>query len=395
MISTFRIDRFKRHLHRKIAMRELTVLTGANSAGKSALLQCLLLFRQAGAANGLGWVELNGPFGLSLGEARDVLHASADPSEGIGFTVIDSERKHYHVELRATDDRSRRLTIDSQPGRFPSPLAGGRRNFVYLGAERLGPRDVFEAVSLDEGDLNVGPRGEAVAQVLSQLESSAVRASLLHPETAARDERPALLSQVELWLSDIVAPMRLGTRWVDGTNVIALRFRRPGFRSEWERPANVGFGVSYALPIIVSGLSINPGGLLLVENPEGHLHPRGQSKMGSFLARVAASGVQVVVETHSDHVLNGVRRAVAAERVLGHAQAQLHFFDGESDEVAPIEIRADGELSVWPERFFDQGQVDRNALDRARAHGNDGDETGLNDDCEIETIAPLSERVTP
>ncbi|HEU4404766.1 MAG TPA: AAA family ATPase [Polyangiaceae bacterium] len=373
MISTFRIERFKRYLKKELPLRELTVLAGANSAGKSALLQCLLLFRQASVAGGRSdWVELNGPFGLSLGEARDVVHAEADlEREGVALAVIDAKGTRYGITFRAArDPRSRRLIIESQPGRFPQSLAGNQRSFVYLGADRLGPRDVFEAVSLDHDDLNVGPRGEAVAQVLSQLDSSVVREALVHPETEARGARQTLPAQAELWLSDIVAPMRLDARWIDGTNVITLRFRRPGFRSEWERPSNVGFGVSYALPIIVGGLSVGQGGMLLVENPEAHLHPRGQSNIGAFLARVAASGVQVVLETHSDHVLNGIRRAVAAECVLGPGQAVLHFFDAEGDGGEPtierVEIRPDGELSARPERFFEHEPGGLGAPARAR-----------------------------
>lgn len=375
MIAAFRIERFKRYLKKELPMRELTVLAGGNSAGKSAFLQCLLLFRQASVAGGRSdWVELNGPFGLSLGEARDVLHTEADLSEGVALTVTNPKGTQYGVKFRASGDhRSRRLIIESQPGRFPDSLAGSRRSFVYLGADRLGPRDVFEAVSLDHDDLNVGPRGEAVAQVLSQLDSSVVREALVHPETEARGARQALPAQAELWLSDIVAPMHLDARWVDGTNVITLRFRRPGFRSEWERPSNVGFGVSYALPIIVGGLSVSEGGMLLVENPEAHLHPRGQSNIGAFLARVAASGVQVILETHSDHVLNGIRRAIAADRLLASRQAVLHFFDAEGAEGEPsierVEIRPDGELSARPERFFDQHKADLGVLARAREGG--------------------------
>ena len=75
------------------------------------------------------------------------------------------------------------------------------------------------------------------------------------------------------------------------------------------RPTNMGFGVSYALPVITAGLLAPAGSLLVVENPEAHLHPAGQSRVGRFLAHLAASGVQVVAETHSDHVLNGVRLA--------------------------------------------------------------------------------------
>ena len=371
MIAAFRIENFKGYARQELPLRELTVLTGANSAGKSSLLQCLLLYRQASLARGLDWVELNGPFGLSLGEAHDVLHAAGNVGEGIVLTVSDASGKHYRVEFRPARERSGRLNIYSQPGKFPPPLAGARRDFVYLSADRLGPRDVFEAVSLDEEGLNVGPRGEAVAQVLAQLDSSVVREALVHPETAARGERTTVPAQAELWLSDIVAPMQLAAQWVDGTNVIKLRFRRPGFPSEWERPSNVGFGVSHALPLIVGGLSVGRGGILLVENPEAHLHPRGQSKMGAFLARVAASGVQVILETHSDHVLNGIRRAIAADGVLEPGRAVLHFFDaGAEGDGAPsierIEVRPDGELTSWPERFFDQRQADHGALARAR-----------------------------
>ena len=76
------------------------------------------------------------------------------------------------------------------------------------------------------------------------------------------------------------------------------------------RPTNVGFGITYALPIVVSALSARPGSLLIVENPEAHLHPRGQVKMGELLCQASEAGIQVLIETHSDHVLNGIRLAV-------------------------------------------------------------------------------------
>lgn len=60
----------------------------------------------------------------------------------------------------------------------------------------------------------------------------------------------------------------------------------------------MGFGLSYALPIVVGGLVAAKDGLLIVENPEAHLHPQGQSNMGQFLAWLAGKGVQVIVETH-------------------------------------------------------------------------------------------------
>ncbi len=167
---------------------------------------------------------------------------------------------------------------------------------------------------------------------------------------------------MEAWLSDVVRPVELDTVWFSNTNVTALRFRAPG--DEWVRAPNMGFGVSYALPIILAGMFINPGGLLIIENPEAHLHPAGQSRMGYFVSMLAASGVQVVVETHSDHVLNGIRRAIGESGLLAHQAAVVHFFDQEGNSA--LHFNRAGNLDTWPSRFFDQYQIDVSALARAR-----------------------------
>ena len=94
----------------------------------------------------------------------------------------------------------------------------------------------------------------------------------------------------------------------------------------------MGFGLSYSLPVVVAGLvAPQRDALLIVENPEAHLHPAGQSRMGTFLATVAATGVQVLAEAHSDHVLNGIRRAIGEHGVLQPADALVHFFDAKED----------------------------------------------------------------
>lgn len=78
---------------------------------------------------------------------------------------------------------------------------------------------------------------------------------------------------------------------------------------------NMGFGVSYSLPIIVALLSAREGDILVLENPEAHLHPRGQRKIGELVALAAANGVQIFMETHSDHVLNGIRLSVRNKKI--------------------------------------------------------------------------------
>ena len=130
------------------------------------------------------------------------------------------------------------------------------------------------------------------------------------------------------------------------------------------RPTNVGFGITYALPIVVSVLSARPGGLVIVENPEAHLHPRGQVKMGELLCRAAAGGIQILVETHSDHVLNGIRLAVKG-RLATPADVALYHSKwepgGKSPSLTSLTVKEDGRLSEWPDGFFDE--IER-SLDR-------------------------------
>ena len=126
------------------------------------------------------------------------------------------------------------------------------------------------------------------------------------------------------------------------------------------RPVHCGFGITQILPIIVAALSIPKGDLLLIENPEVHLHPAGQALMGGFLAEVAHSGIQVIVETHSDHILNGIRRAIKSGNIPAEDVA-LHFFRArvpDAPQVLTPALDSTGNIDVWPDGFFDQFDKD-------------------------------------
>jgi predicted ATPase len=111
-------------------------------------------------------------------------------------------------------------------------------------------------------------------------------------------------------------------------------------------------------------LSSQPGSLLLLENPEAHLHPQGQVKMGELMARAANAGVQIICETHSDHILNGIRLAskgVPETAKIDPANVALHFFQRSKEvinkpsvEILTPELDEEGRLDFWPEGFFDE-----------------------------------------
>jgi predicted ATPase len=111
-------------------------------------------------------------------------------------------------------------------------------------------------------------------------------------------------------------------------------------------------------------LLAKPGQVLIIDSPEAHLHPLGQSRIGRFLAQMAATGVQIILETHSDHVLNGIRLAVR-DSLIKPDQVMIHFFNRASEiqsvdfpRVVSPAIDTQGNLSEWPDGFFDQSDKD-------------------------------------
>lgn len=370
MITKLDIRNFKCFASLSLSIRPLTVLTGVNGAGKSTILQSLLLARQAAAQPESQVVQLNGPYELALGEAHDVLHPDADRPQ-IDVRVEASGMEH-DFSFEVPYDRTLNLPVRERPDSPPIELAATGVAFTYLNAERLGPRDQLDVTAEETHLVGVGVRGEYTAQALAMHETDRVRAELHHPLTSEHGVT-TLRTQVENWASSIIRPIRITAQWPPGITASLIRFQEPELItqqvlvSEQIRPANMGFGFSYALPILVAGLMVPESGILIVENPEAHLHPASQSRLGQFLALVAGSGSQVIIETHSEHIINGIRVAAVEDGVMSPETAIVHFF-GDEQERRPtsIELSARGALSSWPRGFFDQAEEDLGRIARAK-----------------------------
>lgn len=362
MIKNVSIEGFKCFSKSKFCFKNLTLLAGINGAGKSSLIQSLLLIKEA--LRGPNTIPLDLPFGVNLGTAADIINWNCT-DETIKLSLESNHNEVFTCHLQATHDSALYLNVnylkESESILF---FQKNPRSFNYLSAERQSPKAEYKICSKHIDDLEIGIYGENSAQILESLGNNIISdPERIHPDTP-QDEAKFIIYQLERWLSCIVRPLKIKCEKIGSSSTVTLQFKTEN--SDWVKASNMGFGVTYSLPIILAGLITPRGGVLIVENPEAHLHPSGQSAMGEFIGWLADKGVQIILETHSDHVLNGVRIAIAAKKYLDPENANIFFFDNEDYIYQELLFNEFGSISSWPKAFFDQFQLDTASLGRVR-----------------------------
>ncbi|CBN57923.1 MULTISPECIES: AAA family ATPase [Kamptonema] len=368
MITSLKLLNFKPFAELSLDFKKLTLFSGLNSTGKSSVMQSLLLLRQSyqqGLLPEKG-LALNGDL-VKIGTAKDALFEGAE-EELIGFDIV-WENNSKGVWRFKYDKEVDVLNIDSEPVSsevYKSNLFGN--NFHYLQAERIGPRSFNEMSDYQVRQLGqLGIKGEYAAHFLAINGRKVIpNNSLSYPEIKSKTQREKeqstaksmdLIDQVEAWMGEVSPGTRLKIDTKSDVDLMSFQYSYGD--SNPYRATNVGFGISYTLPIIVAALTSTPGTIILIENPEAHLHPKGQVKMGQLLALAASGGVQVVIETHSDHVLNGIRLAVHGGK-LAPKDVRLHYFQRQNKEgqavtdVVSPKIDRNGRIDRWPDGFFDE-----------------------------------------
>lgn len=367
MLDWIKLENFKSARDVSLPLSPLTLLAGLNGSGKSTVLQAIAVLRQSLEEMPDGSrLLLRGPL-VNLGRSEDVLFENA-------------KEDHIRVEIRGGDLG---LELDATPkgladtlesncqGEIASAIPTFFLGFQFIQADRLTPATQYPQASTPEQESGwLGVRGEFAVDFLRRNGDSKVSArraffrdrdgipEALYEQVAPTD---SLLDQAAGWLQQLSPGVRLRTAIVELADATSLRFEYTGTGVDsggrQHRPGNVGFGLTYCLPIVVACLAAERGSLLLLENPEAHLHPRGQFALGWLLAMCAADGVQLIVETHSDHLLNGIRVAAKKGRIHSESVA-VHFFQrdietGESVVSSPV-LLDNGRFNDWPEGFFDE-----------------------------------------
>ena len=309
---------------------------------------------------------------------NDFLEANGETHESIYLSANDDLKRAFgDIEWKYCEKREAlESEINKEEGeKFPYYKLLWR-NMKFVEAFRKKPIAVHNGGRHSQEEwqsrkVAFDPEGEDVAEFLYKVGTLNVLDKdnpMIYPNS---QDKLRLIDQVNAWLQ-VVSPgaqVRIDKQEIAGSErfLQSVAFGRSGHEHEF-KPQNVGFGISYVLPVLVALLTSIREDIVIIENPEAHLHPRGQAEMGNLIARAAAYGIQVFVETHSDHVINGVRVAVK-NGIVKPEDVNIAFFERKGHEITAedgtkhkeyyadvrnIQIDKTGSLSEYPEDFMDE-----------------------------------------
>lgn len=356
MIKQIEIKNFKSLKTVDVSVSNLNLLMGLNGMGKSSFIQTLLLLMQSDKLEERV-IDLNGIL-AQIGQGRDALYQFAE-EEKIVFELTFEGHPKFTWKFGYQKDKEK-LTAES--GYTKEQMIFFRKNtkhFQYIRAERIGPRDIYEASSVVVADKKqLGLLGEYAAYYINVFgQEHEVIEKLRHPKANSNN----LLSQVNTWMKEISPGVSLNTKYVPEVNKVILDYQFDLIKDKTNsfRPKNVGFGISYVLPIVLALLTAEEGKIIVIENPESHIHPRGQAELGKLISLAASIGAQLFVETHSDHILNGIRVAVK-ESNIEKSKVNVLYFEKTTTEkeqftkITPIKVDQNGELNEYPKNMIDE-----------------------------------------
>lgn len=363
------IHNFKNHADTTLQMGSLTLLTGMNGAGKSSVIQSMLLLRESYLAHVLRDSLLLKGDAVNLGMSGDVVNQNEINNQEylcLAITQDDGERYSFRYTFPLKEVSS--LKAMEKIGYLDDDLlkmALFTNDFQYLSAFRNGPMSSYpsdtDVVDEHRQLSKKDGQGEYAVYFLSHFGEE----ELAIKELAFDDSKPLTLrEQAECWL-DVISKGLMMTIDQDGSNYkLKFGYQIKGKPTRFYSAGNNGYGISYILSVIVSILSAKSGSLLLIENPEAHIHPSGQSALMNLAARAAAKGVQIVMETHSDHIVNGALVA-CKQGVMERGDLSVYYFDKDESfnaRARKLEIGENGRLQHTPRGFFDQMDADLEVL---------------------------------
>lgn len=356
MISRLELHNFKCFENMDIKCSPLTVLCGVNSCGKSSVIQAVLMIEEARYSTGN--IDLmNMKYGADLYSFDEILYDDAE-EETINICITVNNKSINLTFISEENDNNISCKFSTETKINLENL--GR--IWYLGSDRTISQYQKRG---NIAKVELGRENEYLGFILEKGRSGKIAVDKRRNLKDA--ENTLFMTQVNEWLDFILPGNQVMAVTMGSDNLVSMRFGK----EQKLHKSNVGYGVSFVLPIIINGLLAKEEDVIIVENPELHLHPKAQSDLMLFFARLAAAGVQIIIETHSDHIVNGLRKAIINDDCeLKSSQTTIYFFD-ESFQAHGITVNDDAELSEWPKDFMEQEELDLYYIRKMRMmHGN-------------------------
>ena len=411
-----------------IDVRPLTILAGANSSGKSSIMQPLLMMKQTlDESYDPGDLKINGPhvkFTLVDQLLTKVLDNKLSEKYKIGIEIdqneqiIETFKKREKKSIEITEmiykNKEKDIIYMLAPGMTQEQILNINPNITRRFGKLKHGKIEYDTLKIERDrcflDLTLNSTrrtssgrtplvdtGPFINSIQGIIHVPALRGNPRrnYDVAAVGSTFPGtfenyISSIINNWqvngdlrINDLSRSLEmLGLTWkvsarpVNDTNVEILVGRLPHNVNRIEADgeadlvniSDVGFGISQTLPVLVALLAAEPNQLVYIEQPEIHLHPRAQVAMAQILANAAKRGVQVVVETHSSFLLKGIQTLVA-EGSLSPDIVKLHWFQRGEDgitEVRSADLDKAGAFGDWPEDFADiEIESEKSYLDAA------------------------------
>lgn len=369
MLRKYTLHNFKNHADTSMDLRNLTILTGMNGMGKSSILQSMLILRDSYLRRpSMELLTLDGQ-SFSVGKTAELVNRSVSDKQDLLHFGLETEEGWVTMAYRYPEGNANEMELAegnvSAKTELLKKTSLFNDDFQYLSAFRMGPQPVYQShTGVVDKHRQISDRmgmGEYVAYFLNQFGKVNIP---IAPLAYHGSESLSLRVQTELWMGEISEGVRLQINEHGGQYDLKYGYEVPGKITTYHSALNTGFGISYVLAVVVAVLSARPGALLLIENPEAHIHPSGQSALMRLVSMAASYGVQIILETHSDHIING---ALVNWKEMGISRDLLSVYYFDRDEnlnslPKRLKVGDNGRIKNAPQGFFDQMKADLEVL---------------------------------
>lgn len=374
MITHLSINNLKLLDHVDLKLNGLTILTGMNGMGKSTVIQSLILLRQSYMMNDLdSGLNLKGDLcdaGIS-GELSCLASTEHTLQINMKFAGQDDLNFSFKYPDNIMDTLLPGIEGNETSKAVLSKYSLFNENFQYLSAFRLGPQKSYNR------DTSLVVNKKQISKILGQCEYAVhfleqyKNVNIPVKELAIIDEDEItpdyrLAVQVERWLRLISPNIKINIEPAGEDFKLKYKFsREENTITESITALNTGFGITYVLPILIAVLSADMDAIILIENPEAHLHPKGQAVLMELVSKAVAHGVQIIVESHSDHIINGSLVSVNKKWITPDLLSIYYFEREEHGHTAlshHLQVTKNGRITYPPKGFFDQIDIDLREL---------------------------------